>query len=1460
MSDDIIIEIVNEPDDVIEISHVDGTATEIFYAIGETGPQGPQGVQGPTGPTGPQGSTGATGPQGPQGIQGIQGPQGESYAPGDPIYVTVRNATGSVIPKGSIVYTSGANGTHTQVSLANASSDATSARTLGWAVNDIAINADGFVCVEGYIDGINTQGITEGAQLYLSSTTSGGFTATKPKAPIHMVYVGVCSKASAGNGRVYVKVQNGYELDELHDVSITTPSDNQVLTYEASTGLWKNKLNPADGVTSITATTPLTGGTITSTGSIGLDQTALNITPSQVTGTAVITTDSRLSDSRTPTGNAGGDLTGTYPNPSIAAGVIVDADINGTANIAQSKIFGLTTSLSGKANLVGGNNLSGTQAVTSGNISVSNTTATLAVTATSNNRTITLDPANGAVDATNTALHLNRSSALSVAVGLSSDSRLSVGQGGATPPPSIFMAANGGTGLTSVPVAIIRGALNQSGDLLQLQNNTPTTLSGFDSAANLFVNNTYYGFSITSPSPASTTYWKIATLPISTGGTYDHMIIDAVLDDGWGSTNKANAKILLANRNAFTYRYYLNGPVRSSARIVTYTETDGSVSVYLQASSGQYTAFSYNIIHNIAGSGGSTIIKNPTSTTTAPTGTLSFDSGNIATYVPEMYIPYSGQPIIRGLVNSTGVVSGSQFVRTGGVSSQFLKADGSIDSSTYLATNANYFAGHHPEGRIMYNAYLTNDIANARLRGSTITVTQNGVPYSMTNTDIDAMFDGTASFWNISPASGFNYPLVIEFTLPRTLTYGTWIGIGFGASSWYAQSVKIEAYSLNSNSWVTVFNTTTNTSEDIFTSTSAISGGNSLGITQIRYTISNPVGSQLRIAHLWAYNYASDMWSQTMMPRAGGSFYNPVTVTTASNAVVLAVRGAGSGGSNNQTTDLQRWQTFDGTNTTTRSFVASDGSITAPNFNGISPNAAYDVMTSRAASGQTGNLFVYRDSGSTTIGGRNRNAQIYTGSTSPINSSVGGTIQSIAATTNPLVTMASNHNLVAGDLVTLSGTTGGVYDGVFVVSASTPASTTFNITTTIATGQAAAGGTVTVPAQASITARSGATVPLNVRGATNQTASFLEVQNSAATTLLRVNTSGYVVAPLGILVGSALTTGTGFNGTSVLGLSNATAPTGDPVGGGILYVETGALKYKGTSGSAATIVNANGTLPLATSTVPGAIELFDNTIQTTAANAVTTTASRTYGIQLNAAGQAVVNVPWSGGTFTGGTLNSELKLVSGDTTVYPLTFISNNNPPNANAGTLDYDGDKFNATTSGTSTGRMMLRASAIAYSNANATAATTNTSQSIFQAGARTLTLEANKTYYFRLSLGFTISFPAGGPFAVQLVPTFSNAPQDINYTAQHFSTTSVNNFRITSVSASTITGSFTGAASNQNIIIEGFFRSNATTGGTVEFKYQLSTPSPGGSATMNTGCLQEIVKIGSATSAPGVISGAWT
>ena len=82
-----------------------------------------------------------------------------------------------------------------------------------------------------------------------------------------------------------------------------------------------------------------------------------------------------------------------------------------------------------------------------------------------------------------------------------------------------------------------------------------------------------------------------------------------------------------------------------------------------------------------------------------------------------------------------------------------------------------------------------------------------------------------------------------------------------------------------------------------------------------------------------------------------------------------------------------------------------------------------------------------------------------------------------------------------------------------------------------------------------------------------------------------------------------------------------------------------------------TITSSSFALPVATDTTLGGIELFSDTDQTVVANAVTTTAARTYGIQLNSDNQAVVNVPWTDTTYTVGDGGlTEINFTSADNT------------------------------------------------------------------------------------------------------------------------------------------------------------------------------------------------------------------
>lgn len=152
----------------------------------------------------------------------------------------VNNRTGSTLLKGQVVYINGAQGNRVTVALAQANGEITSSKTFGIVEADIADNQSGYIITQGTITGVNTSALAEGAAAWLSPSVPGGFTATKPTAPNHLVLVGFVERSHAVNGSLFVKTQNGFEIEELHNVLITSPTDGQFLKYQASTGLWVN--------------------------------------------------------------------------------------------------------------------------------------------------------------------------------------------------------------------------------------------------------------------------------------------------------------------------------------------------------------------------------------------------------------------------------------------------------------------------------------------------------------------------------------------------------------------------------------------------------------------------------------------------------------------------------------------------------------------------------------------------------------------------------------------------------------------------------------------------------------------------------------------------------------------------------------------------------------------------------------------------------------------------------------------------------------------------------------------------------------------------------------------------------------------------------------------------------------------------------------------------------------------
>ena len=157
----------------------------------------------------------------------------------------VVNNTGGTLYKGQVVYANGAVGASGQlrVGLSSNSAESTSSKTFGIMEDTVADGAIGTVITEGLIEGIDTSSANPGDPVWLGSTPGSviyGLT-NKPHAPQHLVFIGIVTRAQQNTGSIFVKVQNGFELDELHDVYINGKQNNQVLRYNATTGLWTNQ-------------------------------------------------------------------------------------------------------------------------------------------------------------------------------------------------------------------------------------------------------------------------------------------------------------------------------------------------------------------------------------------------------------------------------------------------------------------------------------------------------------------------------------------------------------------------------------------------------------------------------------------------------------------------------------------------------------------------------------------------------------------------------------------------------------------------------------------------------------------------------------------------------------------------------------------------------------------------------------------------------------------------------------------------------------------------------------------------------------------------------------------------------------------------------------------------------------------------------------------------------------------
>jgi Repeat of unknown function (DUF5907) len=290
----------------------DGSSGTVVPPPPVVGPPGPQGPKGDPGPTGPPGATGPAGPQGSPGadstVPGPQGPQGPTGPAGADS--TVPGPTGPAGPEGP----------------------------------------QGDPGPQGIQGAPGTPGSQGPAGAAGSVWRSG---AGAPAGALGVVGDWYLNDA---NGDVYEKT--GASAWTLRDnlTGPQGPQGNPGAGASDATTTTKGSIQLAGDLTGTAASPQIAAGVIVDAdvnGAAAIAESKLNLASDAAAGTASRRTlgtgaaqaaagnDARLSDSRAPSGAASGDLSGTYPSPQIAAGVIVNADINASAAIAKSKLAAL---------------------------------------------------------------------------------------------------------------------------------------------------------------------------------------------------------------------------------------------------------------------------------------------------------------------------------------------------------------------------------------------------------------------------------------------------------------------------------------------------------------------------------------------------------------------------------------------------------------------------------------------------------------------------------------------------------------------------------------------------------------------------------------------------------------------------------------------------------------------------------------------------------------------------------------------------------------------------------------------------------------------------------------------------------------------------------------------------------------------------------------------------------------
>jgi hypothetical protein len=157
-----------------------------------------------------------------------------------------KNNSGVDIPAGSFVMATGAQGDRITIAKAVSNSTVDAEYMIGIAAHTILDGSEsGLITTHGTVKDINTSLWEIGDILYPNPAVPGGLTKVEPSAPNIRLPIAIVLRKHENTGRIYVRMDVSHKLSETLDVDISSPQNNDVLSYNSTSGMWQNTQPPS---------------------------------------------------------------------------------------------------------------------------------------------------------------------------------------------------------------------------------------------------------------------------------------------------------------------------------------------------------------------------------------------------------------------------------------------------------------------------------------------------------------------------------------------------------------------------------------------------------------------------------------------------------------------------------------------------------------------------------------------------------------------------------------------------------------------------------------------------------------------------------------------------------------------------------------------------------------------------------------------------------------------------------------------------------------------------------------------------------------------------------------------------------------------------------------------------------------------------------------------------------------